>query len=543
MRKLHLLAQSSGYGVAFGDNNVATKLNGGKSRVRRKAINTTHDVSVSFLLDKRQYEYLMAFYRTVTQRGALPFMMDIITDNGIIQTHKVLIKQNTFKLNQVQGEAFFVGMTVEAEPTTQKADNDNVVIDSYEHNRPLPNPGQTPGFFNIREIGETETGMPDGIYRINGDVVMSLTDAAGRIYQTRYTRNGVQTRYYDGSWSGWLEMGAKRVIRRYTAAHKTTGEKVGETDGDEYTDPLPDGIYDFITYEVYADGTQAQVKKERKRIALSQGSLTTQSAKNAVKLSWTIPENEGGYTEIWMARTNDISDASIINAVSYPILEYTFSGADPANKYFFWVRAINSAGVAGNYIGPVEGKAMPETELDLSKIKTELDKMIEQIQADTDRKLQEFNAGLAQKMKDTIAATKINGNMIVNGAGIFKSIQAGTIDAVFLKANTITAAMLKAGIITADHIKASAITSDKIASKAITTEKLNVNKLSAISANMGDLTAGSITLGDGKIKLNNDGSFILRSGDTGGRVEHKPYGVYVYDEEGNLVNILGRRRP
>lgn len=404
MKKLQLLPDSSSYNVKFGEGNISTRLNGGASRVRKDTVDNVHSINVGFNLNKEQYQYIMAFYRHITKRGALPFLMDLITDEGSPQTHKVQIVPNTFQLSEQAGHRYGISFTVEAEPLSEHAESDTQLIANYESGKPLhTDPQQGWGnFFKPTELDENASNVQDGIYRINGDVVVSLRDAKGRIYQTRYTKQGIDVRFFDTKWSTWLNIGGKRLFRTFTTAYKhNTGEVVKQFDGAGISGNLPNGEYDIVVTEEYADGSQQEVARTRQVINITSGTLTTIPSNYAIFLQWSVPAKSGGYTEIWVSNNTELSNAKLINVVDWPLDSYMYTGASQHENYYFWVRPIDKRGIEGAFTGPVKGEVATPFEEDFRNLQNQLQESLNQADAKADKKLQQLEA----EVKDIVRKT------------------------------------------------------------------------------------------------------------------------------------------
>lgn len=404
MKKLQLLPDSSSYNVKFGEGNISTRLSGGASRVRKDTVDNVHSINVGFNLNKEQYQYIMAFYRHITKRGALPFLMDLITDEGSPQTHKVQIVPNTFQLSEQAGHRYGISFTVEAEPLSEHAESDTQLIANYESGKPLHTcPQQGWGnFFKPTELDENASNVQDGIYRINGDVVVSLRDAKGRIYQTRYTKQGIDVRFFDTKWSTWLNIGGKRLFRTFTTAYKhNTGEVVKQFDGAGINGNLPNGEYDIVVTEEYADGSQQEVARTRQVINITSGTLTTIPSNYAIFLQWSVPAKSGGYTEIWVSNNTELSNAKLINVVDWPLDSYMYTGASQHENYYFWVRPIDKRGIEGAFTGPVKGEVATPFEEDFRNLQNQLQESLNQADAKADKKLQQLEA----EVKDIVRKT------------------------------------------------------------------------------------------------------------------------------------------
>lgn len=113
--RLPFVPEQDGYAAEHSTDFVAIKLAGGQSRVRADVLNGTSVVNISFLLDRVDYQEFMNFFITQIERGALPFLVDLLVDFGYPSTYKAQMLPGTFKLNQVRGFSFRISMQVEVE--------------------------------------------------------------------------------------------------------------------------------------------------------------------------------------------------------------------------------------------------------------------------------------------------------------------------------------------------------------------------------------------------------------------------------------------
>lgn len=111
--------------------------------------------------------------------------------------------------------------------------------------------------------------------------------------------------------------------------------------------------------------------------------------------------------------------------------------------------------------------------------------------------IQAFIVGLV----NGVSTIGVNGNLLVDGTVIARTIGASAITTDKLDAGAVTAAKISAGAIETDKLAASAVTADKIAAGTITADKLAVTSLSAIAANVGTVTAGVLRSSDSKFKI------------------------------------------
>lgn len=419
MNKLMLIPESSSYKVDFNDGNVSVKLSGGRSRVRKQSIHNSNRVDVSFALTTDEYRYLMAFYRSVINRGALPFLMDIVTETSELVTHKVMMVPNSFKLSSQKGYTYYVSFTVEAEPLEENAEKDKQIIQNHESGKkPFTPPQQGWGnFFTPSELSPNATNVQDGIYRMDGDTVLSLRNAKGQIFQTKYTVNGIWTRYlHGGNWSAWLQLGSERVISTTTELYDSTGGLVRTFQGEGISGKIPDGDYTLRILDIYADGTTRVRSEEKTKIALGADQLQIIPKQYGMTVTWNLKDAKSGHTEVWLGDSNDVASAKLIAAVQWPALEYEYSNATTARKYFFWIRHIDRRGVEGKMIGPVEGIPATPFEQEFQNIRSDVLASKNAAIAHTDDEIKKLDATIDSKIK----------NINIDTTQIDKAIKAAT---------------------------------------------------------------------------------------------------------------------
>ena len=130
MEKLKLRPDSSSYSVDHANENTSVTLDGGASRVRRTMVASTHKVSVSFTLNVKSFNYLMAFYRTSTAKGSLKFIMELIIDGGI-DDYVCTFVPDSLKLTSQAGLKYTVSFKVEAECKQFDAKADELIVKNF----------------------------------------------------------------------------------------------------------------------------------------------------------------------------------------------------------------------------------------------------------------------------------------------------------------------------------------------------------------------------------------------------------------------------
>lgn len=118
LTKFVYIPDSSGYSVQDAAADViAIQLDGGASRYRRDRIGSNSNVSVRWTFDPEEYRYFRAFYRFLTEKGAKPFLIDLVLDTQFPEEHVAHFVPGSVRLQEQRGHAYFVTAELEVEPT------------------------------------------------------------------------------------------------------------------------------------------------------------------------------------------------------------------------------------------------------------------------------------------------------------------------------------------------------------------------------------------------------------------------------------------
>jgi hypothetical protein len=107
--------EQSGYDVGHPVQVIATELDGGAPRLRADRIRASGTVSVSWMLDRSEYDQFQNFIIQNTLRGALPFLLDLVTDSFQLARHRCTIVPGSLRTSQVQGFMYRVSAELRAE--------------------------------------------------------------------------------------------------------------------------------------------------------------------------------------------------------------------------------------------------------------------------------------------------------------------------------------------------------------------------------------------------------------------------------------------
>lgn len=133
MQKLTLPPDNSGYASTEGVDVLVAKIDGGPARYRRDFIGATSTVNVTWrALSATGYKYLRAFFNTAAARGSVPFLADLILDDGALTEHECYFVPGTFGTQQVQGGVLFdVTAQFEVKPLPVDDAYNQGLIDAY----------------------------------------------------------------------------------------------------------------------------------------------------------------------------------------------------------------------------------------------------------------------------------------------------------------------------------------------------------------------------------------------------------------------------
>lgn len=124
---------SSSYAVDFGEEATRVQLDGGVGRYRADILNAAPKVNCSWIMTAEQYTYAMAFYRTQTKRGSLPFQISLIIDDADLGERTVYFIPGSFKLSGQRGATYFLEGTLEVVPVINEDETteDTAIITAY----------------------------------------------------------------------------------------------------------------------------------------------------------------------------------------------------------------------------------------------------------------------------------------------------------------------------------------------------------------------------------------------------------------------------
>lgn len=106
-------ASSDGFKVPLAGDIVSAKLDGPETLQAAGYAGGARVAEVQWELDAPGYHYLQAFWRKKTERGALPFLIDLISNESLPTRHLGTFVPGSLKLVKVDGLKYSVAAQVE----------------------------------------------------------------------------------------------------------------------------------------------------------------------------------------------------------------------------------------------------------------------------------------------------------------------------------------------------------------------------------------------------------------------------------------------
>jgi hypothetical protein len=133
MRRLMLRPNSEDYSVQDANEVIAVALDGGAGRYRRDKVNGSKQINVSWTLNPQQYQYFRAFWHTATKRGSLPFLCDLVGEDGTgpIQ-HVCYFAPGSVQMPSQQGLTYVQSATLEVKQNPVDDDLNLEILTAFE---------------------------------------------------------------------------------------------------------------------------------------------------------------------------------------------------------------------------------------------------------------------------------------------------------------------------------------------------------------------------------------------------------------------------
>lgn len=116
LSKLTIPPDQASYSVVDGIEVASVELDGGKSRYRRDIIGAASKVNAVWTLNPEEFKYLRLFYRISSEKGAIPFLIDLYLDLPALTEHISNFVPGSMKLQSQRGLTFVVSCVLEVIP-------------------------------------------------------------------------------------------------------------------------------------------------------------------------------------------------------------------------------------------------------------------------------------------------------------------------------------------------------------------------------------------------------------------------------------------
>jgi len=148
MDKLFLEPVQADYATQPPTEIIAQQLDGGQGRYRADVLGGSTIVNVSWILEDNDYQYLWAFFRAKTNRGATAFLIDLILEEPVMTERTVNFIPASLKLDGKSGDVYSASAQLEVQAIPEDVDLDNSLVDIWEATGGVDMPGYL-NLFNI----------------------------------------------------------------------------------------------------------------------------------------------------------------------------------------------------------------------------------------------------------------------------------------------------------------------------------------------------------------------------------------------------------
>lgn len=101
MRRLRLVPEASGFTAEIGETAEGTSLAAPVMRLREGLERDPSRIKAAWICEPAELDYLQAFHRTATKRGALPFTLYLILTTADAVLYRCMIVPKTWQLDVV----------------------------------------------------------------------------------------------------------------------------------------------------------------------------------------------------------------------------------------------------------------------------------------------------------------------------------------------------------------------------------------------------------------------------------------------------------
>lgn len=128
LNKLAYCVQQSGYTVEFGNNVIVQELEGGPSRYRVDSKNNVHYVNSTWVVKKKGYQYLVAFFHVWQRNPSQPFLAQLIIDDALLEAYECFFRNGGFRLDSKNGPVYTVSAILEVTAKPRDDGMDDLLV-------------------------------------------------------------------------------------------------------------------------------------------------------------------------------------------------------------------------------------------------------------------------------------------------------------------------------------------------------------------------------------------------------------------------------
>lgn len=130
LQKLALPPEQASYSVSATEDILTVKLRGGLSRSRKDAINSACIINCTWRLNVGDYQYFRAFFNTATQKGLLPFLIDLLLEQPYLEEYEARFIPDTVTMSEPLGLSRLCSAQLEVIPVVD-TEMDEILILIY----------------------------------------------------------------------------------------------------------------------------------------------------------------------------------------------------------------------------------------------------------------------------------------------------------------------------------------------------------------------------------------------------------------------------
>ncbi len=127
MHKLLYCVTQSGYSAKIGDGVISQELDGGAPRHRRALKGTYHTASIQWVVQKKGYQYLMAFYRVWARNPSQRFLARLCIDGPDVEDYQCYFS-GTPTLSSKEANVYTVTAELRVKPLNIDSNLDEFIV-------------------------------------------------------------------------------------------------------------------------------------------------------------------------------------------------------------------------------------------------------------------------------------------------------------------------------------------------------------------------------------------------------------------------------